>query len=442
MHQPSIRTALGRTSRLLSAAGTSSYAATSATRGPLSVTTMAFFSTTPSRTADNDKGDRQNRLAKAASAVSSLNLNNDSKSSSQERRPFNAASRDGPARPFGADGSSSSLGSKDGEGKESTSGKPGGIINIRSLPRKLPGGPRFAGSVGFGRPNADEDPHPSAPPRVITNPAFSASGLSGGGRGRGRGRGLGRGGAGASGARQGGARNRNRRPRDGEEDQESNPWAVEKVTFSPEMQEFFLKEDLGEYHDFEPALTLEGLTSYRPAVASSKNSVGGNVSMALREMRVLAGGDAFGGDHEQDATKLTAAPNALDLMERLHKGEMVYFDSSMERWMVQRMLKSRTTRRLMREDKIMNVRLLIQQPSKAVKDAVLETAIRGVYESKGTAAHSALMQTLQRYQDKEYTYTEEHKRQFAAKIMELLPEAAGEAAKAAKGGKRGKAAKA
>lgn len=417
MHQPSIRTALGRTSRgLLSTTG---YAATtiSGTRGPLSVTTTAFFSTTPSRAADNDKGDRQNRLAAAASAVSSLNNDSKSSSSSSSQEPL-------PARR--APISSSESGAQVG-------GRGGGIINIRSLPRKLTGGPpRFAGSVGFSDPNAKPNPHfsqdPSAAaPRVITNPLFSATG-SDGHQGRGGGMSSGRRGGGG-----GGGRNRKRRSRDDGEGQEDRGKQSNSNEFpyTPEMQEFFLKESLGEYSDFEPALTLAGLKSYRPAVASSQTAAGGNVSMALREMRVLGGGHAFGGDQEQGATKLTVVPNMHGLVERLHKGESVYFDSAMERAMVDKALASRTVRNFIRKNSL-SYDSMIQEPSKATKDAVLETAIRGVYEKKGTVAHSAVMETLQRYQDKDYTYTEEHKRQFAAKIQELLPEAAGKAAKVAK----------
>ncbi|KIH91901.1 hypothetical protein SPBR_01800 [Sporothrix brasiliensis 5110] len=398
MPRPSLRSALGRTTR--SQLTTACYGASGA-RGPLSIETTAFFSSTPSQAVLKNVRGRQDRLAAAASEVGSLN----------DSRSNNATDTTNTTNNSRRGGAQLNNGAPRSRGPSYAAGRGGGnIINLRSLPRNSRGGPRFAASAPT--------------PRVISNPAFQASpggenllrdrGGFGRGRGQGRGRGRGRSGQGRS-----------------DENEEEVP-GDEKDTdpLAPEIIEYLARQKMGEYSDFEPRLTLEGLLGYRPAVVSTEGDGAGTVAMALREMRVLSGGDAFGGSEEEGASSMTSVPNVQSLRERLHNGETVFFDTAMERSMVEKALRSSRVQKWLANKKLPADTPLVAPLSEATKEVIVDAAIRGAYDTD-TAKNGTLLQTLHRYQGKDYTYTEQHKRQFDAKILELLPDAGHKVAKTA-----------
>ncbi|ERS99702.1 uncharacterized protein SPSK_09380 [Sporothrix schenckii 1099-18] len=405
MHRPSFRSALGRTTH--SQLTTACYGASGA-RGPLSIETTAFFSSTPSQAVLKNVRGRQDRLAAAASEVSSLNDSNSNNASNTTNTTNNS-------RRGGAQLNNSAPRSR---GPSYAAGRGGGnIINLRSLPRNSRGGPRFAASAPT--------------PRVISNPAFQASAggenllrdREGFGRGRGQGQGQGRG--------RGRGRGRSGQGRSDENGEEVQGDEKDTDPLAPEIIEHLAREKMGEFSDFEPRLTLEGLLGYRPAVVSTEGDGAGTVAMALREMRVMSGGDAFGGSEEEGASSMTSVPNVQSLRERLHNGETVFFDTAMERSMVEKALRSSRVQKRLANKKLPPDTPLVAPLSEAAKEVIVDAAIRGAYDTD-TAKNGTLLQTLHRYQGKDYTYTEQHKRQFDAKILELLPDAGDKVAKTAK----------
>lgn len=392
----------------------------SGSRGALSVATTAFFSSTPSQAILKNilgLGDRKERMTAAASELSSLNEGKQEASSSADEKTAAAAAKAAPApRAPGANPHFSS-GPPPGEPvPENASGRTGGIINIRSLPRRLPGRGGFPGTGVSGLETGR--------PRIQTNPAFQQNEGSLG-RGRGGGRGRGRGGA-----------LRRRRDRDGELETEEEKLKrlaerekklAEKYVMSPELELYEQERKLGVYSDFTPALTLEGLQGSRPIVASKHGDGAGSVSAALRSMRVMGGGFAYGGGEDEGESNTKASTNPLLAIEQLRAGKAVYFDTKTERELAEKALRSTRAKRRLKKLGLPNTPMLVPI-SDAAKEAILSDAVRGMHTapssvSKNPSKTRSLMEMVHRYQLKDAAQTEDFRRKFNAKVLELLPEA-------------------
>ncbi|CAK7228227.1 hypothetical protein SBRCBS47491_006831 [Sporothrix bragantina] len=423
MNRQHVRSALVRTARSI----------IPTTAGP------AFFSTTPPQAILKNIPGRQDRLAAAASEVSSLN-DEAQDSASADTTTASPSPFQKPASPAGSNPHfSKAPPSRDG-GDNNGQPRPK-ILNLRSLPRGgLSGGPggRFPGPSGVSTPT------PRFSRTGNPNPAFQGGdgareggrftgGRFTGGRSGGPGRFTGRGGGGQRSPRRPTGRARDVRKREKEAVQEDE---YEYPTQA--MRDHMEAQSVGKPVVYEPALTLEGLLGYNPAVASSQaNSSRGPVSTALRSMRVLADGYPFAGVQEEGASVTTTLHNPNLLIERLHEGKTVFFDTADERALVDKALHSNKVLAHLKKRKLPEDTTMIAPLPKAAKEAIVDAAVRGVYETtnKAKAAPSgSLLETYHRYQSLSYTYTEQQAASFDKKILELLPQAAG-AAKAAKGGK-------
>ncbi|CAK7197361.1 hypothetical protein SEUCBS139899_000006 [Sporothrix eucalyptigena] len=394
----------------------------------LSIPTTAFFSTTPSQAVLKNVPGRQDRLAAAASEFSSLNDNSNNKSSSS---PFQKAPPSSGGNPHFSRGPAGLTSSDAATGSDAPT--KGGIINVRSLPRSF----RGASGRSFPGPSGVSTPSPRLG-RTGSNPAFGPGpGLGGVGRFAGVGGGPRSPKRGGGSGRRGGRR-RSRRLNT-EEDEGSSTKEIDMTEYpTQEMRDYKETLDVGTPTAFEPALTLEGLMSYSPAVASSQTGGMGPVSLAMRSMRVMADGYGATGGQEADASEATAVHNPALLLERLHNGQTVFFDTQTERTMVDKALHSNKIVAHLKRRKLPEDTTMIAPISEAAKEAIVDAAIRGVYETKATAPSGSLLQTYHRYQSQSYTYTEQQQRNFDKKILELLPEAGGAKA-AGKGSKPGKA---
>ncbi|CAK7242598.1 MAG: hypothetical protein STHCBS139747_004094 [Sporothrix thermara] len=423
MNRQTVRSALARTARgvLPSPAGPAS-----------------FSTTTPQAILKNVPG-RQGRLAAAASEMSSLS--DSSKNTSSSTTSSSSSPVQKPASPSGSNPHFSKAPAAGDEGAQPKIK----VLNIRSLPRSgLSGGsgPRFPGPSGVSTPmprfSRTGNPNPAFKP----NPAFqSGNGGRQGGGGRSGGGGGSFGGPRRSAASDGGMRRSSRkaRRRDGDRKDKENAQALDEYEYpTQEMRDYMEAQTVGQPVTYEPALTLEGLLGYGPAVASSQaNSSRGPVASALRSMRVLADGYAFAGAQEEGATVTTALHNPELLVERLHEGKTVFFDTADERAMVDKALHSNKVLAHLKKRKLPEDTTMIAPLPAAAKEAIVDAAVRGVYETSTPAPSGSLLETYHRYQSLSYTYTEQQAASFDKKILELLPQAAGAAEARAKGSKAG-----
>ncbi|CAK7215488.1 hypothetical protein SCUCBS95973_002492 [Sporothrix curviconia] len=431
MNRQSVRSALVRSAR----------GVLPATAGPASA---PFSTTSPQAILKNIPG-RQGRLAAAASEVSSLN--NEENAGAHTSASTTTASSGPLSNPHFSRAAPSRDGGDDSGAQPRTK-----ILNLRSLPRSgMSGafGSRFPGPSGVSTPTPRFSRTGTPNPAFKPNPAFQSG--DGGGREEGGRFGGDRfggnrfGGPGQSERLGGGGRLRRPRRRDDRRKRDDNGPAVDSEEYPNKVIRDYMESlVVGTPVVYEPALTLEGLLGYGPAVASSQANSGGRgpVSSALRSMRVMADGYAFAGAQEEGATVTTALHNPRLLIERLHEGKAVFFDTADERAMVDKALHSNKVLAHLKKRKLPEDTTMIAPAPEAAKEAIMDAAVRGVYESKAPKATVApagsLLETYHRYQSLSYTYTEQQAASFGKKILELLPQAAGKA-NAAKGGKGSKA---
>lgn len=286
------------------------------------------------------------------------------------------------------------------------------IINVRSLPRRLPtnGGSRFPGPSGVSSSAS------SGRFRVVGR----AAGAMGGGPGRFAG-GPGRFGAGSTGGAGGAGQARRRRTgrrrpgkTGGTGDEEGNKSGKpEQEEFTPREQAWLEAREVGEATAYEPSVTHASLVGYGPAVATSRTAgTLGPTATVLRAMRVLGGGQPFCDDQ----------PNTSAARARLLAGQWAFFDSPAERAGVETALRSkRVAKRL---ETLEGVDSPLVPASAATRAAILETTVRGLYETPavaGSTAHAAVFETLQRYRSKDYTWSAAAGRILEGKMRSLLP---------------------
>lgn len=220
------------------------------------------------------------------------------------------------------------------------------------------------------------------------------------------------------------------RKNDDKKNVKNNAQQADEYAYPTEdMRKYMESLNVGQAVLYEPALTLEGLMGYGPAVASAQGSSSrGPVSSVLRSMRVMSDGYAFAGAQEEGASVTSTLHNPQLLIERLHDGKTVFFDTADERAMVDKALHSNKVLAHLKKRKLPEDTTLIAPLPDAAKEAIVDAAVRGVYETNRTTAapSGSLLATYHRYQSLSYTYTEQQAASFDKKILELLPQAAAE----------------
>ena len=412
MHRPAFRSALELTCRSVLPIRPSASSAPAIV--PSSPAAAAAFSTSSSQSVLKWLPSSKERQAQAASELSSLD--------DDSAGPAAAT----PAKPKGAN-SQFSQGGPAGSSNAVTPGNGNQIINVRSLPRTL--GPRFPGT-------GVSDAATSA-----TGGRFRNSVEGGGNRfsglgnanlitARPRGRPDGR-------LRSARTKTRSDRPRRPKRDGDKDVKRAEGLTEEQEQELYVEAREWLHFHEFgkpeafEPSLTREGLLGYSPAVASSAAAPDGYVSTALRSMRVMAGGQPFAGSFEPGESHTDASPNPEGVRNQMHKKEVVFFDTMVERVRTERALRSKRTLAKLKKAGLPANTPLIKPVSEVTKAMIIEAAVRGLYDgpSSVAATEGSLLNTTQRYQAQDYTYSSLKAQQFEAKIRELMPkEAAGNAA--------------
>ncbi len=408
MHRQAFCSALERTARRVLPAG---HVASLPRQSPANIaaTSKALFSSTAPQAVLKHVPGRQDRLAAAASQLSSLENNNNNnngapRTSDAHRVPGGWQPVPNPHFTRGPPPPSEDAPTSGGDGSR--------IISVRSLPRRpLGSGSRFPGPSGV----------------TSRSPTGRFAGSVGG--------------------RQPAKRRRparRRRRNGGDKEGDGKKFVREEATWSQTQLDWMYADEVGTAKAFEPALTLEGLAAYSPAIASAAAGSSGNVSSAVRAMRLVAGGAAFGGGQEEGASVATATLSPAAARARLEKGEAVFFDTAGERASVDAALHSHRATKWLASQGLPAEMSLIGPVGDGVKTAIVETAVRGLYatpETEGTAAgvdagtlRGSLLETAQRYRAKNYTYSAAQAATFDGKIRELLPQAAA-GGKAAKGGK-------
>ncbi|CAK7568484.1 MAG: hypothetical protein SEPTF4163_006477 [Sporothrix epigloea] len=392
----------------------------------------ASFSTTSPRSVLKNIPSRQGRLAAAASELSSLNDSSESRFSKNTSENDSTNNSSSLREPVSSTGSNPRFSRAPPSRDADTGTQPRSkIINLRSLPRS---GLSGSSNSRFPGPSGVSTPVPRFSRSGNPNPAFKTSlspqngGGDRGGGGRFAGRSLGpRGSAGAGGMRRS---PRRMRKNDDKKNVKNNAQQADEYAYPTEdMRKYMESLNVGQAVLYEPALTLEGLMGYGPAVASAQGSSSrGPVSSVLRSMRVMSDGYAFAGAQEEGASVTSTLHNPQLLIERLHDGKTVFFDTADERAMVDKALHSNKVLAHLKKRKLPEDTTLIAPLPDAAKEAIVDAAVRGVYETNRTTAapSGSLLATYHRYQSLSYTYTEQQAASFDKKILELLPQAAAE----------------
>ncbi|EPE10101.1 hypothetical protein F503_05196 [Ophiostoma piceae UAMH 11346] len=413
MHRPAFRSVLELTCRsVLPTRPSASSASAIVSSSPAAAAT---FSTTSSQSVLKWVPSSKERQAQAASELSSLD--DDSAS----------AAAAAPAKPKGANPQFSKEGPAGSSSNAISPGSGNQIINVRSLPRTL--GPRFPGT-GVSDASTSN-----------TGGRFRNSVEGGGNRFSGlgsanlitprpRGRTDGR-------LRSARTKTRPDRAKRAKRDGDKEVKRAEGLTEEQEQELYVEAREWLHFHEFgkpeafEPSLTREGLLGYSPAVASSAAAPDGYLSTALRSMRVMAGGQPFAGSFEPGESHTDASPNPEGVRNQMHKKEVVFFDTMVERVRTERALRSNRALAKLKAAGLPADTPLIKPVSEVTKAMILEAAVRGLYDGPSTAASKdgSLLDTTQRYQAQDYTYSSPKAQQFEAKIRELMPKAsAGKAA--------------
>ncbi|CAK7273821.1 hypothetical protein SEPCBS119000_005854 [Sporothrix epigloea] len=410
-------------------------------RGAIPATiASACFTTASPQAALKNMTSRQSRLAAAASELSSLNDSSRARDS-QTSSTSNSNSTYSP-RPVQAAGGSNPHFSRAPPSRDAAPDNgaqaPRKIINLRSLPR---GGSAGGSGSRFPGPSGVSTPAVRFNRTGNLNPAFQTDPNSQNNKGgRTVGRFVGRSTGPRRPAGSGGNRRspRSARRRGGDKKGKNNAQQEDEFQYPTQaMRDYTESLSVGQPVVYEPALTLEGLLGSGPAVASAQgNSSRGPVSAVLRSMRVMSGGYAFAGAQEDGATVTSTLHNPELLLERLHDGKTVFFDTADERAMVDRALHSKRAVAQLEKRELPKDTTLIAPLPDAAKEAIMDAAVRGVYETSKAAAEpsGSLLATYHRYQSRSYTYTERQAASFDKKILELLPQAAA-GSKSAKGSK-------
>lgn len=262
------------------------------------------------------------------------------------------------------------------------------MINLRSLRGRLNSGPRTPFGSVLGTPRT-------------LSPGGPFRGRGGGGAGGFRGRGGDRGGRGRGGRGGRGGRRKGRGDEDGKpgaRDDENPAWTAEEQTWFNNIEQ-------GVVTEYTPAVTLESLSGFGPALATDASI--GKVESVMRSMRILGGGKPFSPDGYYNDPKDSAR-------RYTHEKKPVFFDDLKEKdWMSD------------------STKVGISPPLDNTKAAIIQAAVQGKYSGPAFAPLNNTMATLASYHARDATYTPTNGNDFDAKVRSLLPAAKGAAPKAA-----------
>ncbi|KAM7192278.1 hypothetical protein V8F33_008416 [Rhypophila sp. PSN 637] len=270
------------------------------------------------------------------------------------------------------------------------------ILNLRSL--RAPGTTgRFAGAGARGGGAAASGGGPVGLGRFANR--------EGGGAAPSRFGGSRPGGGGARGGRRpGGSRSGKRvfKPKPKEKKDRLNDKPVDREWSAAEM-EVLDRLDQGEYVRYNPQADLESLAGYGPAIATDNTL--GKVESALQAMRIMGGGRAF--DNDPASTVATRAFSK----RYLHEKNPIFVNTVGEKeWL----------------EESMHTKL--KGPVETVKEAVIETVIKGKYTAPEFKDLSDVTGLVANYQNREASYRTSHCQEFAEKLVSILPKAKAAAA--------------
>ncbi|KAI1459537.1 hypothetical protein F4805DRAFT_65858 [Annulohypoxylon moriforme] len=376
----------------------------------------------------NDNGDDSRQLssrARAAAAVNELIANAENtvrQTREQMPRPaFRRIGIDTPLGPGRDQGQGQGNGNEIGK-RPNVIGTPSGFKGVQRVvfgggepaPRNL-NGPSFNGPSsgpkiirgGFrGRGGFQRGGGIGAGAGARGGGGFSAGGF-GGGRGGSRGRGRGRGrddrprrGRGGMRAGEDGELRGRRRDQDGEKEQ------VPAIDDYPEVKEYLENREIGESATFNPTLSLDSLTGWGPALATSASPFAQSEAV-LRQARVLGGGHAFHPSHLVDQ---------IVLRDAYTKGTGMFIPPSEDG---QVWVKS-----IFRDKEIVDGRKVykekkIETPPE-VKTAVLEDALLGKYDGPQYAETNDTLGVLASYARRDGTWNAAASRGLEEKVRSLL----------------------
>ncbi|KAM7219293.1 hypothetical protein V8F06_005329 [Rhypophila decipiens] len=176
-----------------------------------------------------------------------------------------------------------------------------------------------------------------------------------------------------------------------------NDKPVDREWSAAEMQ-VLDRLDQGEYIRYNPQADLESLAGYGPALATDNTL--GRVESALQAMRIMGGGRAF--DNDPASTVATRAFSK----RYYHDKEPVFVNTVGEKeWL----------------EESMHTKL--RGPLETVKEAVIETVIKGKYTAPEFKDLSDVTGLVANYQNREASYRASHCQEFSEKLVSILPKA-------------------
>ncbi|KAI1137101.1 hypothetical protein F5Y05DRAFT_78518 [Hypoxylon sp. FL0543] len=235
--------------------------------------------------------------------------------------------------------------------------------------------------------------------------------IRGGFRGRGRGGGssfntggaMRRGGGGGASANRddrprrsrprAGGRGGSRRRREDKEGEEDDEWDLNEG-MDPAVKAYLEEKEMGTTMTFNPTLTLESLTGWGPAVATSGTPFGQG-EVVMRQARILGGGHAFHPQH-------LLLPDDIRAAYRDGTGVFVPPSEEAKQW----------TRQVLKDKPI--------TAPPEVKTAILEDALLGKYDGPKYADPEDTTGTVRSYVKRDGTWNVHAERNIEAKVQTLL----------------------
>lgn len=150
--------------------------------------------------------------------------------------------------------------------------------------------------------------------------------------------------------------------------------------------------------EYTPQLTAEELSGYGPAVATHNTL--GKIETALESMRILGGATAFNRD-----AGVTADTREM-VTRYYHEKKPVFFNSAEEKAWLQGSTKKG---------------IVFRAPQQSTKQAIIDTAILGKYDTPDFADVKDTMATMSNYHARTTSYKPSDAEKFMNKVRELLP---------------------
>ncbi|KAI1408956.1 hypothetical protein F5Y13DRAFT_97612 [Hypoxylon sp. FL1857] len=226
---------------------------------------------------------------------------------------------------------------------------------------------RSGGGGGGGNFNRDDRPRRSA-----------RAGGGGGGRGQGRG--------------PRGRRRDDKGGKDGKDDKDGGEEEVPEI--EPRIMEYLEAKETGTTMPFNPSLSLESLTGWGPAVATSGTPFGQG-EIVMRQARILGGGQHFHPQHIMNSHETLIA-------YRDGNGAFIPPSNEAKQWAKQ----------------VLKDRPIVAPPE--VKTAVLEDALLGKYDGPKYADPEDAVGTIRSYVKRDGTWNVRAERGIEEKVKTLL----------------------